>query len=227
MFHPIFSWCCFSFLFVDDSSVETVKFIEFILKLCSKQILTKHVDVSADDLYDLQKSASTTLYMLSTSLPALQDVLWKVLLNCFVNHKYEEAYIVLLRCLTNLTSKNNYIKDRNEELLIRCFALLSNPLIDFRGSYVLKFLRHIKLNQSALHKISVLESKLTQLESYLEQNHENFNQNEWQDLILNFLALVVDNSTDTNYCELIIKKTEEQLVYYSTHRFVAEPSLLS
>lgn len=176
------------------------------------------MDVSIEDLYDLQKSASTTLYMLSSSLPTLQDVLWKVILKCFIGHTYEEAYIVILRCLTNLVSKSDYIKEKNEELLIRCFALLSNPLTDFRGTYVLKFLRYVRLNQNALYKTSVLENKLAQLQNYLDQNHENFNQNEWQDFVLDFLALLVDNSTEVNYCELIIKKTEEQLAYYSVNR---------
>lgn len=203
---------------LDDNQAQTAKFIEFILKLCCKQTTVRNTEVTADDLHDLQKSAGTTLHMLSTSLPALHDVLWKVLLRSFISHTYEEAYIVILRCLTNLASKQDYIKDRNEEILTRCLALLSNPLTDFRGTHVMKFLRYIKLNDGALWKTSVLENKLGQLHNYLDQNHENFNQNEWQDLVLDFLAVVVDNSKEVNYCEVVIKKIEEQLDYYGAVR---------
>lgn len=199
--------------------MQTAKFIEFILKLCCKQTFIRNIEINSEDLQDLQKSAGTTLHMLTTSLPALHDILWKVLLKCFICHMYEEAYIVILRCLTTLASKQNYIRDRNEEILTRCLALLSNPLVDLRGMYVMKFLRNIKLNEDALWKTSVLENKLTQLENYLDQNHENFNQNEWQDLVLDFLAVIVDNSKEVNYCEVVIKKMEEQLDYYGVVRY--------
>lgn len=202
--------------FLENPQGETPKFIEFILRICCKQTAPKNAEAPAD-LWELQKSAGTTLYMLSTSLPALQDVLWNVLLNCFINHQYEDACVVMLRCLTYIASKNAHNASRSEETLVRCLALLADPLPDLRGTSVLKFLGYVKLSRDAA-QTCVLENKLVQLQNYLEQSFENLNRDEWQGLVLDFLALIVENSAVARYSQVLLEKMELQLRHYSVVR---------
>lgn len=185
--------------------------MDFILKLSCKQVVPKGLEVNSQNMWDLQKSADTTLLMLSTSVSTLETVLWDILLKCFITHRYEEAVVTVLKCLTHLASKRAVI-DNDEAIVIRCFALLSNPLADFRGTLVLNFLKNLKLSKTA-----ILENKIMQLTNYLEQNYDNFNQNEWQDFLLGFLGRILENQDAPNYCQLLIEKTKEQLQLYNTN----------
>lgn len=85
--------------------------MEFILKLCCKQTSSRHTDLDSQELWDIQKSADNTLYMLSTSIAGLQDILWDLLLRCFLGHSYDDACIVLLRCLTHLASRKTAMEN--------------------------------------------------------------------------------------------------------------------
>lgn len=190
--------------------------MEFILKLCCKQNISKNSDIDSQELWDIQKSADNTLYMLSTSVTDLQDVLWDLLLRCFLNHSYDDACIVLLRCLTHLASRKENMESC-EGVLIRCLAILVKPLAEFRGTFVLNFLKHIKLCKSTGYK-TVFESKIPQLLNYLEQNYDNFNENEWQDLVMDFFTLVLESLKDVSFNESVVQKAKEQLMYYNNYR---------
>lgn len=204
---------------LDVNPAGPEKFMEFILKLCCKPTSNKHSDIDSQELWDIQKSADNTLYMLSTSITGLQDILWDLLLSCFLGHSYDDACIVLLRCLTHLASRKTDMENC-EAIFIRCLALLVKPLAEFKGTFVLNFLKHVKLCKSVSYK-SVFDSKIPQLLNYLEQNYDNFNESEWQDLILNFFTLVLEALKEPTFNETLVFKAKQQLLCYNqTNRLV-------
>lgn len=205
-----------SYCFSDINPQGPEKFMEFILKLCCRQTIPRNNEIDPQELWDIQKSADNTLYMLSTSVLDLQDTLWDLLLRCFLNHSYDDAKIVLLRCLTHLASKKTTMENC-EAVFVRCLALLVRPLADFKGNFVLNFLKHVKLCKSGAYK-TVFEAKVPQLLNYLEQNYDSLNDAEWQDLVLDFFTLVVETVKDDRFNEGLIQKAKEQLSYYNSNR---------
>lgn len=190
--------------------------MEFVLKMCCKQILPKNIEIDNQELQNIQKSADNTLYMLSTSVPELEVVLWELLLKCFLASTYDDAIVILLRCLTHLASK----KDKTESCevaFVRCLALLANPLPNFRGCYILNFLKNIKPCNVDSYK-SVWEGKLPQLIKYLEQNYESFNTLEWNDLLFDFLNILLETVNNESFVEIVVFKARKQLEIYNNTR---------
>ncbi|CAG9823673.1 unnamed protein product [Phaedon cochleariae] len=191
------------------------KYMEFILKMCCQQVLPKNNDIDQQELQNIQKSADNTLYMLSTSVPELEQTLWDLLLKCFLGPGYDDALVIILRCLTHLASK----KDRQqscETAFVRCLSLLANPLPNFRGCFILNFLKNIKPFHVDSYK-PVWDVKIPQLLKYLEQNYENFNTLEWQDLIFDFLNILLETTNDGAFNEVVVFKAKEQLEIYNNN----------
>uniref|UniRef100_V5GXH5 HEAT repeat-containing protein 7A n=1 Tax=Anoplophora glabripennis TaxID=217634 RepID=V5GXH5_ANOGL len=192
------------------------KYIEFILKMCCRQVLPKNCDVEAQELQDIQRSADNTLYMLSTSVPELEDILWGLFIRSFLGIAFDDALIILLRCLTHLASKKEKTKS-SEAAFVRCLALLANPLPSFRGTYIINFLKNIRPCDVDSYK-TVWDTKIPQLLKYLEQNYDNFNPLEWQDLIFDFVTILLENVKNESFNEILVFKAKGQLETYSDNR---------
>ncbi|CAG9858443.1 unnamed protein product [Phyllotreta striolata] len=194
------------------------KYIEFVLKMCCKQVLPKNSIIDPQELENIQKSTDNTLYMLGTSVPELETVLWNLLLKNFLITTYDDAVVVIMRCLTHLASK----KEKPEccdTAFIRCLALLADPLPNFRGCYILNFLKHIKPCAIDSYK-AVWDVKIPQLLKYLEQNFENINFPEWHDLIFDFLNLLLETTNNESFNEIVVSNAKKQMDVYNSIRFV-------
>ncbi|KAJ8979536.1 hypothetical protein NQ317_017684 [Molorchus minor] len=190
------------------------KYMEFILKMCCKQVVPKNCDIDAQELQDIQKSADNTLYMLSTSVPELENTLWNLFIFCFLGPGYDDAIVILLRCLTHLASKRENTKSC-EAAFVRCLTLLANPLPNLRGTYLLNFLKNIKPCDVNSYK-NVWDTKIPQLLKYLEQNYDNFSLVEWHDLLFDFLNIILENIKNDSFYEIVVYKARKQLgVYYN------------
>ncbi|KAK4880533.1 hypothetical protein RN001_008679 [Aquatica leii] len=188
------------------------KYLEFIVKLCCKPIVHKTHNIDPQEVADLHTTADNTLYMLSTSVPELDDILWNLLLTCFLSSEFTDSCVTILRCLTHLAARKD-CKLTSESVFIRCLALLAQPLLSFRGTFMLNFLKNIKLHQSESYK-SVWDSKVTQLLKYLEQNYDNFQYKEWEELIFDYLALIMQAIHDETFNENLIVEAKKQLSLY-------------
>lgn len=164
------------------------KFMEYIVKLCTKQTIGK--ETNTQELFELKQTAENTLYMLSTSIPELETILWNLLLRCFLSAEYEEASIILLRCLTHLASKG-CSHEANQAAFVRCLICLVRPLPCFKGTYALNFLRNIKPCVSEEFR-PVWDSKIPQLLKYLEQNYDTLNEKVINIETINFLIVFFD-----------------------------------
>lgn len=191
-------------------------YLEFILKMCCKQTLPKNTDISIEELQDIQTSADNALFVLATSVPELEDTLWHLLLKCFLNTCYDDAIVVLLRCLTYLASKKKST-DRCEAAFVRCMVLLSNPLPSLRGTFILNLLRNITPCDVGSYK-SVWDMKLPHLSKYLDQNYDGFNAVEWQELLFDFVNLLLENVDNGAFNEIILMSAQKQLELYNNMR---------
>lgn len=61
----------------------------------------------------------------------------------------------------------------------------------------------------------VFDSKIPQLLNYLEHNYDNFNEDEWQDLILDFFTLVLEALKEPTFNETVVFKAKQQLLGYN------------
>lgn len=188
-------------------------YLEFVLKMCCKQSLPKNTDVTPDDLLEIQTSADTSLYVLTTSLPELDQTLWQLLLKCFLGNNYEDATAILLRCLTYLASKRD-IPPSCEEAFVKCMILLSSPLMSMRGTFILNFLRKVAPCDVSSYK-TVWDVKLPQLGKYLDQNYDGFNSIEWQDQLFDFISLLLGNVENGAFNEILLAKAQRQLELYN------------
>lgn len=196
-----------------------MKYMEFILKMCCKQNVPKNSDVSPHELADIQKSSDNTLYMLSTSVPELENILWVLLMQCFLGPVYDDAIVIILRCLTHLASKKDNVSSC-EAAFVRCLGLLADPLPGFRGTFILNFLRNVKPCEIDSYK-SVWDLKIPQLVKYLEQNYDNFNVLEWQDLLFDFLTLLLEAVKNESFVEILVFQSRKQLDSYANNRFLS------
>lgn len=144
--------------------------MEFIVTLCAKQIGKEQ----NQDMQELKQTADNTLYLLSTSVPVLESTLWALLLQCFLSPEYEEANVILLRCLTYLASKG-LAKEPSEAAFVRSLICLTKPTTNFKGTFALNFLRNIKPCSNEEYK-PVWDTQIPHLSKYLEQNYDALNE---------------------------------------------------
>lgn len=183
--------------------------MEFIVTLCSKQITTK--EQNNHEIQELKQTADNTLYLLSTSVPMLEGTLWKLLLECFLSNEYEEACIILLRCLTYLASKG-LAKEPCESAFVKSLICLTRPTLNFRGTFTLNFLRNIKPCANEEYK-SIWDTQIPHLLKYLEQNYEALNEKEWEEMLFDFVSILLTSVTDEGFKESLIVKAKEQLIF--------------
>ncbi|KAL3282132.1 hypothetical protein HHI36_005326 [Cryptolaemus montrouzieri] len=199
------------------------RYMEFILKLCCSLTVPKNNDVNLQEIEDLQKSADNTLCMLSTSVPELEDTLWNLLMKSFLSPNYDDAIVVLLRCLTHLAARKE-VAPKCEAAFVRCLILLSIPLPGFRGTFILNFLKRVKPCELNNYE-TVWDMKIPQLMKYLEQNYDNFNDNEWKDLVFDFMDILLDAIKDEKCFHELLKTARDQLLLYNLGLMGGEQSV--
>ncbi|KAH1014351.1 hypothetical protein HUJ04_003198 [Dendroctonus ponderosae] len=188
-------------------------YLEFVLKMCCKQAQPKNSEITPEELQEIQTSADNALYVLTTSIPELHEILWQLLLKCFLSTGYDDAVVIVLRCLTYLASKRETAKSC-EAAFVRGMVLLSNPLPSLRGTFILNFLRNIQPCDVASHK-TVWDLKLPQLSKYLDQNYDGFNMLEWHDQMFDFLNLLLSSVGNGAFNEILLSKAQKQLELYN------------
>lgn len=196
------------------------KYLEVIIRMCRKQTGLKSNEINVEELNDIRLSAENTLFMLSTSVPELEANLWVLLMDSYLDTEYDEILVILLRCLTYLASKRE--SECCEEAFIRSLVLLSFPVSEnsFRETFVLNFLKNLRVSKSEGYK-SVWETKIMQLNKYINQNYENLTVNEldeWHDLLFDFFNLILDAVGDEMFNRTLIEKAGRQLKVYSNNR---------
>ncbi|XP_045471667.1 maestro heat-like repeat-containing protein family member 1 [Harmonia axyridis] len=189
------------------------KYMEFILKLCCSHNVQKNNDIDLQELDDLQRSADNTLCMLSTSVVELEETLWNLLMKSFLSPNYDNAIVVILRCLTHLAARKES-PPICEGAFVRCMVLLAIPLPGFRGTFILNFFKQMSPCKLKNHE-AVWDSKIPQLMKYLEQNYDNFNDNEWQDLVFDFFNLLLDAISDEKCFQSLLNTARDQLLLYN------------
>ncbi|XP_017784468.1 PREDICTED: maestro heat-like repeat-containing protein family member 1 [Nicrophorus vespilloides] len=196
---------------LNNAEVSAEKFLKFIVSLCCKQHIYSPTD--QQEITETKQVADNTLYMLSTSVKELECVLWDLLLKCLLAAEYSDACVVLLRCLTHLASRKVSGGQSSDAAFVRCLALLARPLDNFRGNFIINFLRNVKLLDSEPFNV-IWESRLPHLLKYLEQNYDSFNVKEWEDLLFDFLTTLLEAANDIKFEESLVTCIKDQLPLY-------------
>lgn len=191
--------------------IQHERFVEFIIKLSQLQSTVK--ETVLNELTDLRSAADNALFMLCTSVPDLETILWHLLAKCFLSPEYIGAQMIILRCLTHLASKAKY-KEYGDGIFVRCLVMLACPVNEFRGTYVLNFLRHTTMFEKEATK-SVWTLKTTQLLKYLESNYDVLNEKEWELMLLDILNDLIKMEDDEGLSLTLVTKMREQLAFFS------------
>lgn len=205
-------------------------FIVFVIKLCCTPNIINSKgtpDIDSTEWFEMIRTCDNSLFLLTSTVLELENILWRLFLESLLNKEYTEACCTLLRCLTNLaTRKKEAIKIHSgdeqqitniptaESILARCFTLLSCPLNANRGTYILNFLRNYALHVNK-HLQALWDSTIPQLLKYLEQNSDKWNNKNWEEKVLEFLANTIKEVDEIKWTENVTAKFMEQVPLYN------------
>ncbi|GLG92482.1 Uncharacterized protein GBIM_00172 [Gryllus bimaculatus] len=188
-----------------------VHFIHFLVYSCCQQ----SDKAGNDDGEEFARTCASTLFLLASTVPAVEQILWPLLLHCLLQPKYTVAAGDLARCLAHLathraesgpnklpiqTSKaasgGENLSDAElppspEAVLTRCLALLGAPLERNRGQSLLAFLQRYAASVNRLLP-PLWEQRIPELLHHLEalgsDDDSQHRDHVWEDLLLEFVA---------------------------------------
>lgn len=210
-------------------NAEANVFIEFIVKLCCLQQTTNSKgvqDMSDTEWSEMVRTCDNSLYLLTTSVLELENVLWNLFLQCVLNKDYTNAFCTLMRCLTTLAVKRKErlkIEDGDgtssvvptaEAVYARCLTLLAAPLTNSRGVHILNFFKNYSL---CVHKSlrALWDVQVVQLLKYVEENGDDWLLGPWEERILEFLTATLKEIDNVQWTESLAMKFTEQVPLYA------------
>ncbi|KAJ7383167.1 Mroh1p [Desmophyllum pertusum] len=188
------------------------KLVEFIVRQCavSEEEKTRRMtDADAITPLALQRMCENILYLFTTTVDVMEQVLWPFLLECLVPEPFTHAMNPLCRCICHLATKKR--EEQAADFTIdfdlktnvpRPVAMISRLLVmsgcplsgGGRGDHVLKLLKALSpILQPSL--VEMWDTVIPKLIQYLEENSEDkekWNQKAWEDLVLKFVSKSVD-----------------------------------
>ncbi|XP_068953135.1 maestro heat-like repeat-containing protein family member 1 isoform X8 [Petaurus breviceps papuanus] len=211
--------------------------IEYILRQCAlppEPVPKKHFPETEDFLASdsVRTISINTLYLISTTVDRMNDVLWPYLLEFLIPVQFTNALTPLCKSLMHLAMKrqeegeNSFLiqYDSNVNLpspfalTTRLLIVSSHPYLgEGRGAASLRLLNVLHLN---IHPLLGQRWKKTipPLVNYLEEhNEETLSQKEWEEKLLMFLRdtlmIVSDN---TWICQLSLEMCKQLNCYNGT-----------
>lgn len=209
-------------------------FIEFIVKHCCTPGNIKMNE--NNDVEELQKACNSSLYLLTTNVAELEQILWPTLLQCTLDSKYTSAMSTLAKCLANLSlkMKNNAVFDVSKPplsiptevaIFSRSLAMLGNPLENKKGLYILQFLKNY-CEFISKQLLPLWEDKITAMLWFLEKNEKDLNPSTWDELVLDLLSSTIQDLGDVKFTEGLSNKMAEQLPMYNVSTQAWEKQIL-
>lgn len=204
---------------------ESNIFIEFIIKLCCTQNLVNSkgiLDINETDWAEVQRTCDNSLYLLTSSILELENSFWSLFHDCILSKEYTNACCTILRCLTNLASRKKDNFSNNDEnninsqaVFVRCLSLLANPLLPRnRGIYILNLFK----NYSPFvykHLRPIWELQVPQLLAHLEEYRNDWNQDDWEGKILQFIAVTIKEVDEIKWTENLATVFTSQFGLYN------------
>lgn len=183
------------------------------------EFLVKHVHhaQTSFELEDLQSMCNNTIFLLSSTVPAVQPLCWTVLLQLLLTGAYDEATSIIARSLTLIISKcDMHIIDnadnnpKPESVFVRILALLGSPLESNRGSQLLAFYFHYVPRYLAVNK-ETWKKEISKLMNYLETSE--WDDRKWENMMLGLMesSIIEDSRT---WITPVVSEIASQLTLY-------------
>lgn len=87
-------------------------FIVFIIKLCCTPNVVNSKgmqEIDSTEWFEMVRTCDNSLFLLTSTVLELENVLWRLFLECFLNREYIEACCTLMRCLTHLAGRKKEV----------------------------------------------------------------------------------------------------------------------
>nr|CAD7445664.1 unnamed protein product [Timema bartmani] len=207
------------------SDTEGREFVEFIVRQCCPSTLPGKESDNAALSEELRSTCCNTLYLLATTVPQVEDLLWTLLLQLLPVAQYTPATGIITRCLTHLAAKKREEPSTNDNtvelpgphvVFARCLALLGSPLESNRGVHVLGFLKNYA-NILNSHLKQVWNQRLSVLVARIEDTTDSWRDEVWEDLVLEFLSVTLTELADEKWSRQLGDSLTGQIPLYVDH----------
>lgn len=210
----------------------------FIIKHCSisdaeisstDQSKTKKADPDPVPLSELRHVCDHILNLFTTTIPCMEKVLWPAMFEALLPDKYTEGLSTVLKCLAHIANNKRANNDpeflinfeehvnlpKPPEIIVRLLVLLNAP--HKRGQLGQQILAFMKASGPLLQPsiVSLWDSTLPKLGTYIEENADEWDQNAWEDLILRLLAESIKATGDEGFTKELADYLSQHLTMYS------------
>ncbi|KAL9646130.1 hypothetical protein ABK040_008008 [Willaertia magna] len=163
--------------------------------------------------YQLREKSDEIMTLFTTELGEIMDpVLWPFLLELFVQVSYDNAFSMLCKSIADISKRkkndDDFIIDFESQvnipkpnyLFARCLIKLTLPFIG-RNQPGTNILRAMYCLSPNIHPdlVPLWSKKLPQMKKYIEQNVNLFNQDEWENQLLNLVRESIDTIQDDKW----------------------------
>lgn len=211
------------------------KLVEFIVRQCAvsdEEKSRRPTDLDSITPQALQKMCENILFLLTTTVDVMEQVLWPYLLECLVPEPFTHAIKPLCRCICHLATKKR--EEQAEDFAIdfdakgnipRPVAIISRLLVmsgcplpgGERGENVLKLLKALSpILQPSL--VEMWDTVIPKLMQHLEENSEDkekWKQKAWEDLVLKFVSKSIDEVDSEDWLCSLGAEMAAQIPLYS------------
>lgn len=214
------------------------EFIIFIVRHCCHYNKIQHDNGTTDEHESFVDSCNKTLFILSTTVGTIDNMLKHELLKYYLNLTYTDAVTTIVKCLSSLFGKSpelmsyhdenlseiNSMEESNmssssissvnvvpspESVFVRSLVLMGNFDESQRIIHILSFLKNYCVNLNK-HLMTLWNDKIPELtENVNKGEKEKFYEN-----LYKFLVATIKDIDDSKFPEGIINKMSDQLNLY-------------
>ncbi|GAB0100042.1 maestro heat-like repeat-containing protein family member 1 [Sergentomyia squamirostris] len=216
--------------FIQKSFTKETVFIKFIVRHCCPYSKIPLEHGTADEHAEFVQICNTSLFILSTSVGTIDDVLKRELLNYFMQQDYTSACSTLAKSLASLFSKDVELKaegeiadintedlssktslPKPEAVFIRCLALIGEGEDVKRIQNILQFLKTFApiVNK---HLPLLWNEKIPELSGMLQRNGKF---RDFSESVLQFLTATIKDVDDATFPANLIEELKDQLPMYT------------
>uniref|UniRef100_A0A1L8DCH9 Putative heat repeat-containing protein 7a n=1 Tax=Nyssomyia neivai TaxID=330878 RepID=A0A1L8DCH9_9DIPT len=218
--------------FIQKSFTREKIFIKFIVRHCCPYTRVPGEYGNAEEHGEFVQICNNSLFILSTTVGTIDDVLKRELLSYFMLQDYTWACGTLAKSLGSLFTKDpavhaeDDIGDINtedltqktsipkpESIFVRCLALIAEGDDTKRTQNILQFLKAYAATINK-HLPLLWNEKIPELTGILQKNgmHEDFSE-----AVLQFLTATMKDVDDVNFPIALIDEVKEQLLIYTVN----------
>lgn len=209
--------------FIDDPDI-----VKFIIRHCCQYTKISLTYGSIEEFAGFVEACNNSLFILSSTVGTIDNILKRELLKCFIILDYTDACSTIARCLGYLFAKNpeleveeieekvtdtdktevkSYSLPSPETIFVRCLVMLGNFNEKKRITNILTFLKNYCKNVNK-HLMPVWNEQIPQILSSLD-NEKIYYQN-----VFKFLTETIRDIDDPKFAESLSNKISDQVSLY-------------